>query len=155
MAIGARSIGRIAYASLMNDTDHTTTPLFLAVGHCGPDGWMLRTAIQRVIPEAVVEDITGEAGLDERLGRAADRPVVLLVNRKLDGDFDAVDGIELIERRRDGRHVSMLVTNLPDAAAAAEAAGALPGFGKSDLHGESTSNALREAVEAAVTRGPA
>ena len=134
---------------------HQTSPLFLAVGHCGPDGWMLRTAIQRVIPGAMVEDITGEAGLAERLNETAERPVVILVNRKLDGDFNAADGIELIKARPDGGHVWMLVTNLPDAAAEAEAAGAVPGFGKSDLHGESTSDALRQAAEVAVSRGRA
>ena len=113
---------------------------------------MLRTAIQRVIPGAMVEDITGEAGLAERLNRDADRPVVILVNRKLDGDFNAADGIELIKARPDGGQVWMLVTNLPDAAAAAEAAGAVPGFGKSDLHVESTSDVLRQAAEVAVAR---
>ena len=135
----------------MNESN-PTTPLFLAVGHCGPDGWMLRTAIQRVIPDASVEDVTAESGLDQRLEALGDRPVVLLVNRKLDGDFRAADGIALIEARRDGRHASMLVTNLPDAAAAAEAAGALPGFGKSDLHGDATSDALRTAAEVAASR---
>ena len=135
----------------MNDSNQSS-PLFLAVGHCGPDGWMLRSAIQRVIPDAVVEDVTGEAVLDERLGTAVDQPVVLLVNRKLDGDFVAADGIELIRERRDGRHVAMLVTNLPDAAAAAEEAGALPGFGKSDLHGDSTTSSLRRAAQSASDR---
>ena len=135
----------------MTDSQETS-PLFLAVGHCGPDGWMLRNAIQRVIPEATVEDVTGDSALDQRLNESLKRPVVLLVNRKLDGDFEAADGIELLRSRREAGHAWILVTNLPDAAAAAEEAGALPGFGKSDLHGESTSQALRQAVEIAGSR---
>ena len=113
---------------------------------------MLRTAIQRVIPGASVEDVTSETDLAERLEADADRPVVILVNRKLDGDFRAADGIELIKARSGAGPVWMLVTNLPDAAAAAESAGAAPGFGKSDLHSEATSEALRRAAELAVAR---
>ena len=135
----------------MSQPDHSS-PCFLAVGHCGPDGWMLRTAIQRVIPGASVEDVTSETDLAERLEGDANRPVVILVNRKLDGDFRAADGIELIKARSGAGPVWMLVTNLPDAAAAAESAGAAPGFGKSDLHSEATSEALRRAAELAVAR---
>ena len=54
--------------------------------------------------------------------------------RALDGDFDAADGIELISRfsaRGAGR--MMLISNYSDAQADAIKAGALPGFGKSEL----------------------
>ena len=135
----------------MNEPDEPT-PLFLAVGHCGPDSWMLRTAVQRVVPDAAVEPVDRESDLDARLDAARERPVVLLVNRKLDGDFTAEDGIDLIAGRREGTHVALLVTNLADAMAEAEAVGALPGFGKSGLHDEGTSNVLRRASDAASAR---
>lgn len=132
----------------MNDSSNTS-PLFIAVGHCGPDAWMLRTAIQRLFPDATLEDVADDDALAAGMASATDRPAVLLVNRKLDGDFAAGDGIELIEAIGGGTHVSLLVTDLPDAAAAAIEAGAAPGFGKSDLHGDATAASLRHAVEVA------
>lgn len=127
------------------------SPLFLAVGHCGPDSWMLRTAVQRVVEGAEVEAIAEEDDLHARLASADRRPTVLMVNRSLDGLFDAVDGIELIRAFHgpDVRHVSMLVSNLDDAQARAEAAGAIEGFGKTDLNAVGTGDALRAAVKAA------
>lgn len=136
----------------MNDTSESS-PLFIAVGHCGPDAWMLRTAIQRLFPDATLEDVADDDALAAGMASATDRPAVLLVNRKLDGDFAAGDGIELIEAIGGGTHAAILVTDLPDAAAAAIEVGAVPGFGKSDLHGDATAEALRHAVE--VAGGPA
>ena len=132
----------------MNDSSNTS-PVFIAVGHCGPDAWMLRTAIQRLFPDATLEDVADDDALAAGMASATDRPAVLLVNRKLDGDFAAGDGIELIEAIGGGTHVSLLVTDLPDAAAAAIEAGAAPGFRKSALHGDATAAALRHAVEVA------
>jgi len=119
---------------------------FLLVGHCGPDASMLRSAIRRAVPDAVVELANDEASLDP--GR---RPgVVWLVNRALDGEFAVPDGVELI--RRDAAHAPCaLVTNLPDAMAASIEAGGEPGFGKRELNAEATYGRLRSL--AAVARG--
>lgn len=85
----------------------------------------------------------------ERLDSTSD-PVLLLVNRKLDGYFDASDGIALIEASLAagrGRLAAMLISNLSDALAQAEAVGAMPGFGKTALHATETATALQAAAE--------
>ena len=115
---------------------------FLAVGHCGPDTWMLRTAVQRVLPDATLEPVAGDDELEAALDGGSP---ILLVNRRLDGDFAAGDGIELIRGLASSGHRALLVSDLPDARAAAEEAGGLPGFGKTALHDEETAAALRRA----------
>ena len=134
--------------------DTVESPLFLAVGHCGPDSWMLRTAVQRVLDGAEVESISEESDLRDRLASAGDRPTVLMVNRSLDGFFDSADGIELIRafHHPDARHVSMLVSNLDDAQDQAKQAGAIHGFGKTALNAVETGEVLRAAAEAARVR---
>lgn len=130
-------------------TDPTPTISILAVGHCGPDAWMLRAAVERVLDgptsfEAIGDDKT----LRARLARD-ETPVLLLMNRRLDGWFDAADGIELLQSVLDSgrsRVAAVLVSDLDDAQSAAEAAGAMPGFGKRALHAEATGHALRAAA---------
>lgn len=120
--------------------------LFLLVGHCGPDASMLRSAIRRAVPAATFAEARDDASLaPHRTDRSA-----WLVNRALDGDFGVADGIELIARER-GAVRTALVSNFPEAQRAAEAAGAMPGFGKSELNSESTARkvaALAESVRA-------
>src|SRR5690349_20866678 len=103
-------------------------PRILLVGHCTPDAYAIRSALGNMVPEAKVEFAGGEAALDEELGKAG----LLLVNRELDGDYTADDGISLIGRLAPKARGTtfMLVSNLPDAQAAAVKAGAAPGFGK-------------------------
>lgn len=126
----------------------------LAVGHCGPDAWMLRAAVDRAIEGPVTFEAIGEeAALRARLGRD-DTPTLLLVNRRLDGWFDAEDGITLLRSVLSSGRASVatvLVSDLADAQATAEAAGARPGFGKRALHAPATAEALRAA--AAIARG--
>ena len=124
----------------------TTNPvLFLLVGHCGPDASLLRSAIRRAVPGATFSEARDDAALASHRGDGS----VWLVNRALDGNFAAADGIELIAREA-GRVRSALVSNFPEAQSAAVAAGAMPGFGKSSLHSESTARALA-ALAAPVT----
>lgn len=111
--------------------------LFLLVGHCGPDASMLRSAIRRAVPEATFAEARDEASLGRYRGDGS----IWLVNRALDGDFAAADGVELIARES-GRVRSALVSNFPESQAAAVAAGAMPGFGKSSLNSEATARAL-------------
>lgn len=120
-------------------------PDVILVGHCGPDAIMLKTVAQRVLPDARVELINDQASLDAALARE----VILLVNRELDGEFNTgTGGIDLI------RHLSasavaapmLLVSNFEDAQAQAEAAGAMPGFGKSTLYHDDTTQRLKDAA---------
>ena len=121
---------------------------FLAVGHCGPDGWMLRTAIQRSWPDATVESIGDEADLEALLAADSTGPAVLLVNRQLDGRFEAADGIDLIRNRHEpgSDRVWVLISNFEDAQSEAIAAGAHPGFGKTALNNPDTTAVLESAV---------
>ncbi|MEM6751260.1 MAG: hypothetical protein AAF612_12405 [Planctomycetota bacterium] len=120
------------------------------VGHCGFDGSMLRKAVtqaaQRAGVQARLVDVGDQAGLE----RGA--PQLALVNRKLLGRFDASEGGPLIERWLAGQSGScrqaMLISNLPDAQASAEAVGALPGVGKSDLRSDAAIGRLAEALRA-------
>ena len=60
---------------------------------------------------------------------------MLLINRVLGWGFNG-GGVELIASLRDGDDAPemMLISNYADAQQAAVEAGALPGFGKSELH---------------------
>ena len=66
----------------------------------------------------------------------------------LDGRFDFEDGIALIGQvsGREDPPVSILISNLADAQAESVAAGARPGFGKSQLYDGETAQILREAA---------
>ena len=112
------------------------------VGHCGPDTWMIRNAVERALPGVAVEMVTEQAQLASHLkpGR------VLLLNRQLDGVFDAGLGQELIAPALAGGAVPLLVSNFEDAQQAAVAAGAHQGFGKSAVNDEATGDVLRAAA---------
>ena len=120
-------------------------PDVMLVGHCGPDAIMLKTVVQRALPEASVELINDHEALDASL--AGD--VMLLVNRELDGDFrTGTGGIDLIRHLTESGATApmLLVSNFEDAQAQAEAAGAMPGFGKSDLYHDDTTQRLKDAA---------
>jgi hypothetical protein len=116
-------------------------PRILLVGHCTPDAYAIRSALGNMVPEAKVEFAGGETGLQEEIGKAR----LFLVNRELDGDYTADDGVALIARLAPNGvgTAFMLVSNLPDAQAAAVKAGAAPGFGKRDLYADETRARLR------------
>jgi len=117
----------------------------MLVGHCGPDAIMLKTVVQRALPEASVELVNDQESLDAAL--AGD--VVLLVNRELDGAFHVgTGGIDLIRQlaQSDSPPPMLLVSNFEEAQSEAQAAGAMPGFGKSNLYHEDTTQRLKNAV---------
>jgi hypothetical protein len=95
------------------------------VGHCGVDGPRLQSELSR-LDDVEVTRVNSEADLEN----CCDDADLLLVNREPVG-FDE-DGLAIV------RHICqnhpdakvMLVSDLPDAQAEAEKAGALPGFGK-------------------------
>ena len=70
---------------------------------------------------------------DADLGPVLVPESLLLINRALDGEFTATDGIELIRQTRNNPHppAMMLISNYPEAQEEAVKAGAAPGFGKS------------------------
>ena len=115
------------------------------VGHCGPDSSFLRITVSRAHKEAQVLSVDDDGDLKRLLDDGVD---LLLLNRQLDFGFDEQEGVALIRRIRAAYpHVkTMLVSNYPDAQAAAVAEGALPGFGKRDLGTSKAAEILRDAL---------
>ncbi|MEM9347483.1 MAG: hypothetical protein AAGB26_12775 [Planctomycetota bacterium] len=117
------------------------------VGHCGFDSGSLSRFAEDVAPGAEVVRVNDQQSLD----RVADSMTLLLVNRVLDGRFDAGrSGIDLIEAiaGHDNAGPTMLISNYEDAQAQAESAGALPGFGKSEIGDLATRQRVSEAIAA-------
>lgn len=131
-------------------TDRITVVL---TGHCGPDAYMLRSTVERALPDATVVMVNDEDELRQEHWRP-DR--VLLVNRVLDGDFSR-EGLDLIAEASssEGGPVALLISNFADAQQKASAAGGLPGFGKQALYSEETTAKLRAAVDRALDTGRA
>lgn len=121
----------------------TTTPIntVVLVGHCGFDQSSLSRAVAAMLPGVAVKSINDSAALT-----AYSRPdALLLVNRVLDGRFDAGTGVDLIEQLAGQQPAPklMLISNYQDAQARAVEAGALPGFGKSELGSPDTAKKLK------------
>jgi hypothetical protein len=116
------------------------------VGHCGPDSSFLRIAVSRAAREAQVLSVDDDGDLKRLLDEGVD---LLLLNRQLDFGFDEQEGVALIRRIRAAYpHVkAMLVSNYPEAQAAAVAEGALPGFGKREVNSPRVAEMLREALK--------
>lgn len=114
----------------MNDTR------ILSIGQCGADhgaiAWFVRDAFPDVAVDPAATEVDAVAALTRR------SYALILVNRVL--DFNHARGIDIIRRlKADSRFAEipvMLVSNYADAQRDAEAAGALPGFGKSNLDNE-------------------
>lgn len=121
-------------------------PRVFLVGHCGPDSFALQSSVRSQFPTASFEMINDQSSLDAGLGKVD----LLLVNRVLDGQFSAGNGIELIESIlvAEASSKAMLISNFADAQAEAEAAGAVPGFGKLALYDAQTKERLAAALEA-------
>ncbi len=125
---------------------NTNTAIAL-VGHCGPDSWMLKSMVQRTLPDATILMINSAAELTE----ATPTLRVLLINRILDGDFPSESGLDLInslpKNNQQANPRAILISNFEDAQAEAQAAGAAPGFGKSQLNQPEAAQILRNAFE--------
>jgi hypothetical protein len=117
----------------------------LLVGHCGVDGPRLKDELSRALPGTHVERINSDEDLREAVGKGAD---LLLVNREPVG-FES-GGIAIIRqvKKLEPKCKVMLVSDYDDAQEEAKAAGALPGFGKSEMG----SARLAEHVRAALDR---
>ena len=115
------------------------------VGHCGFDSGSLSRFASEAAPDAQVVRINDQRALDEVAGAET----LMLVNRVLDGRFDVGgSGIALIKAIAGQPDASpaMLVSNYEDAQREAVAAGALPGFGKSDVGNPATKQRITDAV---------
>lgn len=102
------------------------------VGHCGPDAYMLRSAVKYAVAGSDVQMLNDHEAVDRALKAGAS---LLLINRVLDGGFDDEQGVELVRQLSESHPgvKTMLVSNYTDAQSAAVAAGALEGFGKSEI----------------------
>jgi hypothetical protein len=116
------------------------------VGHCGPDSSYLRIAVSRAERDIQVLSVDDDSDLKRVLTDGVD---LLLLNRTLDFGFDEDEGVALIRRLRAAYPgvKTMLVSNYPEAQAAAVAEGALPGFGKRDIGSPRVAELLREALK--------
>jgi len=119
----------------------THVPTFVLVGHCGADSYSIANAVKRAVPEAEIAHAADLATARKH----AESGAILLVNRVLDTGFGTDSGVELIAAlaNREPRPTLALVSNFVDAQQAAVAAGAQPGFGKSDLGFPKTTELLR------------
>ncbi|MEM1026878.1 MAG: hypothetical protein AAGJ38_02235 [Planctomycetota bacterium] len=137
----------IADDSFRSDPQSNRTVVL--VGHCGFDSGGLTRVIRHAIPGANVESTHGL----EELERYADDRALLLINRIPEGTFGGRDGIALIkhltERGGDieAKPRAMLISNYADSQASAEAAGAFPGFGKSEMGTDKARQRLRDALK--------
>ena len=110
------------------------------VGHCAPDAFALRSAVRSVLPGAEVVSIMDDSAL------SATTADLFLVNRLLDGSFDNPSGLQLTAALSDAGSRVMLISNFPDAQAAASRAGAVAGFGKAELYSQNMRTRLLEAM---------
>ena len=118
------------------------------VGHCGPDSSFLRIAVSRAERDIQVLSVDDDSDLKRLLNEGVD---LLLLNRQLDYGFDEDEGVALIRKLRAAYPgvKTMLVSNYPEAQAAAVAEGALPGFGKREVGTPRVAELLREALKSA------
>jgi len=122
------------------------SPTVLLVGHCFPDQMMLKSALGSILGSPTIEKAHSIAELDEHLPGAD----LALVNRVLDGSFPSESGIGLIETYSGtSKTPLMLISNFPESQAEAEAAGAVPGFGKTAMYAEETAERIRNAIASA------
>jgi DNA-binding NarL/FixJ family response regulator len=115
------------------------------VGHCGPDSSFLRMAISSADRSATILAADDSSELNKVLADGVD---LLLLNREMPYGFEDSEGVGLIRKLR-SKHPTvklMLVSNYPEAQAAAIAAGAVPGFGKREIGTKRVAEVIREAL---------
>lgn len=120
-------------------------PRVLSVGNCGADEMSLRQYFRRHF-QADLQAVDDGAAALEFLRSA--RPDLVLVNRLMDltGDsgLDVIASIKAVPQWDDVP--VMLISNYQDWQAKAEAAGALPGFGKAQLGSQETAARIAAAL---------
>ena len=122
------------------------------VGHCGADSSYLRIAVSSAGAAGVsVLTADDQESLDAAL--SSNGVELVLINRVLDWGFEDQEGVTLVARLRQSHPQikTMLVSNYPEAQAAAVAAGALPGFGKREIGSAKVKELLRNALTESAT----
>lgn len=118
----------------------------LDVGQCPPDHSTIKSFLTKHFDCEIMQTHGPEDSLQEL--KSSDYDLVL-INRKLDRDYS--DGIEIIRQIKQDPATSgvavMLVTNYPEHQDAAEAAGALRGFGKLEYDQPATLEKLRAVLD--------
>ncbi len=124
------------------------------VGHCGPDSSFLRMAVSSAERAAKIVMADDAREMKAALDGGAD---LVLLNRELGWGFEQPLGVDVIKsvRTRYPNTKFMLVSNYPDAQAAAVAAGGLPGFGKREIGQPRVVQLIREALGVAVAASSA
>ena len=116
----------------------------LSVGSCASDDYRMARLLQ-----TVGADLRTAGTLQEALELAGREQFdLVLVNRI--NDWDGTRGVDFIAaaRKAGTRTPMMLVSDYEEAQAEAVAAGALPGFGKSQMRDAAVSDLLRRAIVA-------
>jgi DNA-binding NarL/FixJ family response regulator len=115
----------------------------LLVGHCGVDGPRLKDELSRALPGVEVERVNSEDELRRNVGEGAD---LLLVNREPVGfEGEGLDLIKQVKSLNPDCKV-MLVSDYDDAQQDAEHAGAMKGFGKSEMGSPKLAEHVRKAL---------
>lgn len=129
--------------------------IVLLVGHCGPDNSYLRMTVKKALGDVSIISIDDSLELTRSLQVV--EPALLLLNRELGYGFEPGTGVEMIAtlRASNPNLKMMLVSNYPEVQKAAEAAGALPGFGKRELGTPRVLQLLRDALPAPNNSQPA
>lgn len=117
------------------------------VGHCGADAMALQLAIKAAADNAEDLQIRTAVHTDDYVLNASGE-TLLLINRQLGNVLRRKTGVELISELNssDDPPRMMLISNYEDAQAEAEAAGAMPGFGKAEIHKPETKAKLQAAL---------
>lgn len=114
----------------------------LSIGQCAADHSRISNVMSRRWPVEVVGAADLESAVEwlNQESRNPESVRLILVNRILDADGES--GLDVVDRLRSTPGTAeipvMLVSNLDDAQQAAEARGALPGFGKAALEASET-----------------
>lgn len=127
-----------------------TVSKVVLVGHCGADSASLEYSVRAALGKVTVVNAHDVQSTEQHSGPES----LLLVNRALEYGFGVESGIELIQSlaRKPGAPRMMLVSNYAESQAQAVAAGALPGFGKAQMHTPATAKLLREAAGLAAAK---
>ena len=115
----------------------------ILVGHCGIDGPRLQREIKAALPDTDVVRVNTTTDLRRHLDDGAD---LFLVNREPVG-FDE-EGLDLVRQihQADPDLKVMLVSDFPEAQEEAVQAGALKGFGKSELGSDTYTKTVKQAL---------
>ncbi len=114
------------------------------VGHCGFDSGNLVSFVEGVDSDVKVTRVNDES----ELGHFRNGESLWLINRVLEGGFNASDGLEMVETEagKDGGPRVMLITNYEDWLANSVKAGAVAGFGKSAVGSAEAAVCLKSAM---------